>query len=177
MRALLKVLLFMFATASICSAQAAPQKAKTASRTAKHFMVAFDQAKWVAPPDGIFTGTPNIEPGGELKYSVLEGDPTKPGVPFTVRIACTDGYKIAPHWHPTSENVVVLKGTFALGVGDKYDDSGMQDLATGAYGYMPARKHHFGLCKGGTDVLIYGMGPFQINWIGPEPAAKKAGAN
>jgi hypothetical protein len=25
--------------------------------------------------------------------------------------------------------------------------------------------HHFGLCEGDTDILVYGIGPFQINGI------------
>jgi hypothetical protein len=37
---------------------------------------------------------------------------------------------------------------------------------------MPRRMHHFGLCKGETDVLIYGTGPFQINFISARGAAK-----
>jgi hypothetical protein len=30
---------------------------------------------------------------------------------------------------------------------------------------MPRRMHHFDLCKGDTDELVYDIGPFQINWI------------
>jgi quercetin dioxygenase-like cupin family protein len=41
---------------------------------------------------------------------VLEGDPRKPG-PFTMRVSFPDGYRIAPHFHPTAERVTVLQGT------------------------------------------------------------------
>jgi hypothetical protein len=38
---------------------------------------------------------------------VLEGDPAKAG-PFTLRLK-TEGYKIAPHYHPADEHVTVIK--------------------------------------------------------------------
>jgi hypothetical protein len=51
-------------------------------------------------------GTPCVDAGSPVRYALLEGDPLKPGVPFTIRLGCDDGYKAAPHWHPTDENVV-----------------------------------------------------------------------
>ena len=66
----------------------------------------------------------------------------------------------------------MLKGRFGLGTGDKFDAAGMQDIPTGAYGFMPSRMHHFGLCKGETDILVYGIGPFQINWVSTADAGK-----
>ena len=130
------------------------------------------------PPAGVAIGTPSVEPGGPLRYAVMQGDPTQSLCqPFTVRLACSDGYKAAPHWHPTDENIVVLSGTFALATGDIFNPNAFQDLTTGSYGFMPARAHHFGQCKGETDILVYGVGPFQINWVSsPEEAVKKPGA-
>lgn len=130
-----------------------------------HFVVAPSQVKWTAPPKGVVRGTPAFEAGSALRYALIEGNPTRSGVPFTIRLGCSDGYKAAPHWHPTDENIVVLNGTFALGTGDKFDPAGLQDMTTGAYGFMPRRMHHFGMCRGETDLLVYGTGPFQINWI------------
>ncbi|MGB2891091.1 MAG: cupin domain-containing protein [Candidatus Acidiferrales bacterium] len=86
----------------------------------------------------------------------------KPGKPFTIRLGCSDGYKAAPHWHPTNENIAELKGTFAMATGDTFYPTALRDLPTGGYGLMPAHMHHFGLCKGETDLLVYGIGPFQI---------------
>jgi len=93
---------------------------------------------------------------------VIEGDPTKAGVPFTIQLKCSDGYKVAPHRHPTDENIILLKGEFGLGTGDKFDTTAMPDIPTGGYGFMPGRMHHFGLCKGETDILVYGIGPFEF---------------
>ncbi|MGH6630612.1 MAG: cupin domain-containing protein, partial [Burkholderiales bacterium] len=140
-------------------AQSEREKPKPAQVSAPtHFVLAPNQLNWTAPPEGVIRGTPSVEAGGTLRYAVVEGDPMKPGVPFTIRLGCSDGYKAAPHWHPTDENLVVLSGTFALGMGDKFDPAGLQDMPTGAYGFMPRRMHHFGMCKGETDLLVYGTG-------------------
>ena len=56
------------------------------------------------------------------KMAVLSGDPGKSDE-FTVRLDLPDGYTIAPHWHPTDENITVVSGTFTVGVGDKGDDA------------------------------------------------------
>ena len=155
-------------------AQDAKARPKTTERSSPtHFMVAPEAVKWTAPPEGMIRGTPSVDGGSPLRYAPLEGDPMKPGAPFTILLACSDGYIVAPHWHPTDENLAVLSGTFALGKGDKFDRAGLQAMPTGSYGFMPHRMHHFGLCKGETRVLVYGIGPFQINFIGalaPEKA-------
>jgi hypothetical protein len=139
-----------------------PKRAVPAART--HFMVAPGQVKWTDPPAGMSRGTPSVDVG-PLRYALIEGDPLRAGVPFTIRLGCGDGAKVAPHWHPTDENIVVLKGTFGIGPGDVFNPAEVKDISVGSYGFMPRRMHHFGLCKGDTDILVYGVGPFQINWI------------
>ena len=42
-----------------------------------------------------------------------------------------DGYKIAPHSHPTDEHVTVLSGTLKAGSGAKWDDASMHSLTAG----------------------------------------------
>jgi len=65
------------------------------------------------PPDQIRwqPGPRSLPPGAE--YAVLEGDPSKEG-PFVMRIRVPDGYRIPPHWHPKTERVTVMSGTFNL---------------------------------------------------------------
>ncbi len=131
------------------SAGLAQTKAKSQARppTPSHIMIAPDAVKWVALPASVIKGTPSIDAGGTLQLAVLKGDPTK-AEPFSIELQCSDGYKVAPHWHPTDENLFVLSGTFALATGDAYDPATLHDMTTGAYGFMPRRVHHFGLCKG-----------------------------
>ncbi|MGA8102842.1 MAG: hypothetical protein WB869_11840 [Candidatus Acidiferrales bacterium] len=55
-------------------------------------------------PAAALVGTPSVEMGGTVKIALLQGDPITAGRSYTVRLSCTDGTKIAPHWHPTTEN-------------------------------------------------------------------------
>src|SRR5215210_2315262 len=76
-----------------------------------HVVMQADAVKWgPAPP---------LLPAG-AQAAVLLGDPSKEG-PFTIRLSAPDGYKVPPHFHPTTENVTVISGTFHVGTGDKLD--------------------------------------------------------
>ena len=50
------------------------------------------------------------------EHADVSGDPSAGGKPFVLRIRCPDGAKVPPHWHPTDENMTVLKGTFMIGL-------------------------------------------------------------
>src|SRR6267154_1714170 len=72
---------------------------------------------------------PKIMHFGDLKWmpifkgcdlATVAGDPSAEGAPFVVRLRCVDGAKIPAHWHPTDENVTVLKGTFLAGMGETF---------------------------------------------------------
>src|SRR5437764_1334299 len=82
---------------------------------------------------------PAIFPAG-AKMAVLQGDPSKTEL-FTVRLDMPDGYKIAPHWHPTDESVTVIAGTFLIGMGDKADMSKSMTLKTGEFAVAGANMH------------------------------------
>jgi quercetin dioxygenase-like cupin family protein len=52
--------------------------------------------------------------------AVLQGNPGGTGL-FTVRLRFPNGYRLAPHTHPTDENVTVISGTFLVGMGETAD--------------------------------------------------------
>ncbi len=158
---------------AVGSAQVSGAKREAGPPTSGHFTIAPDRVPWSAPPAAMFTGTPSLGAGGQWRYALLEGDPLKRGVPFTILFSCKDGDTVSPAWHPTDENFVVLKGTFGIGTGDTFDPTAVHDLTAGSYGFMPRRMHHFGLCKGESAVLVYGIGPFRVNYIGPAGAGRK----
>src|ERR1700693_2830905 len=83
--------------------------------------------QWMDLPAAALVGTPSVEMGGTVKIAVLQGDPMTAGRSYTLRLSCTDGTKIAPHWHPTAENAPVVQGTFLLGTGEKWDDATMKE--------------------------------------------------
>lgn len=111
-------------------------------------------------------------PGSQM--AVVDGDPSAAG-PFVIRIKSAAGAEIAPHWHPTDENVTVLVGTFLVGMGDKLDPAKLTPMHPGDFVSMPATMHHYAKAQTETIVQVHGMGPFQVNFVNPadDPRAKQ----
>ncbi len=125
---------------------------------------------WMDIPAAAMVGTPSVELGGTLKIAILQGDPMTAGRSYTVRLSCTDGTKIAPHWHPATENVTVVKGALLLGMGSKWDPAAMKELPVGAFVSAPPQMRHYAQCKGDTVIQVNGIGPLVINFVGPDDA-------
>jgi quercetin dioxygenase-like cupin family protein len=121
-----------------------------------HIIVNQAQTKWGPAP-------PALPPGAQM--AVLDGDPSKAGTPFTIRAKFPDGYKVPPHWHPTDENVVVIKGTLMMGVGEKFSNEGAQELREGGFAKMPKEVRHYAWAKGETIIQVYGVGPFEVSYV------------
>jgi quercetin dioxygenase-like cupin family protein len=132
--------------------------------TAQHVAMAPSEMKWGPAPPGLPAGA---------QLAVLDGDPGKPGL-FTIRLKLPDGYSVAPHWHPTDENLVVIQGLFRVGIGDKLNAAAAHDLPVGAFAHMPKETHHFAFAKGETIVQVYGTGPFVLNYVNPSDDPRKA---
>ena len=106
-------------------------------------------------------------PGAQM--AVLQGDPSVPGQLFTIRLRLPDGYVLPPHWHPTDENVTVIKGTFLVGLGDVFDRKAtLPPLHRGDFISAPANANHFAQARGRTEVQVHAIGPFVINYVNPE---------
>ena len=124
--------------------------------------------KWGEVPAAALVGTPSVEMGGTLRLAVIQGDPTKAGRTYTLRLSCTDGLKIAPHWHPTTENVTVVKGAAAVGMGSKWDDAALKDAPLGAFFSAGPQMRHFAQCKGDTVLQVHGIAHFVVNFVSPD---------
>ena len=163
MRRTILVSACLFLVASGFAQTKEPSKKPTAPAMAT--VVPSGSEKWGDIPPGVLVGTPSVEMGGKLQLAVVQGNPMLAGAPYTVRLSCTDGTKIAPHWHPTAENVTVVKGTFALGMGSKWDSAALKDLPAGSFASAPARMRHFAMCKGDGIVQVHGIGPLVVNFV------------
>jgi quercetin dioxygenase-like cupin family protein len=97
---------------------------------------------------------------------VMQGDPSK-AEPFTVRLRFPNGYKIAPHTHPTAENVTVLQGTFYAGMGETFVASAMQAFQRDAFASIPANHAHYAMARGQTIVQVHAIGPFALTYVNP----------
>lgn len=119
-----------------------------------------------APGDDIQWGpAPPIFPRG-AEMAVLQGDPSK-AEEFTVRLRMPNGYKIAPHTHPTVENVTVLKGTFFAGMGEQFSEASLKAFPRDAFASIPANHAHYAMARGQTIVQVHGLGPFVLTYVNP----------
>jgi len=131
------------------------------------------EEKWMDPPASAMIGTPQVPVGGTLKLAVLQGDPMTAGRSYVARLSCTDGSKIAPHFHPATENVTVIKGEFRVGMGTKWDDAALKGFPPGGFVTAPAKMNHYMACKGDTVIQINGIAPLAINFVGPDGTPSK----
>jgi hypothetical protein len=146
----------------------APGKSRTSTGKQGAMVVEPGSEKWGEVPAAALVGTPSVEMGGTLRLAVIQGDPTKAGRTYTLRLSCTDGLKIAPHWHPTAENVTVVKGAAAVGMGPKWDDAALKDVPLGAFFSAGPQMRHFAQCKGDTILQVHGIAPFVVNFVSPD---------
>ena len=158
----------LLAAASLPIAQFGQERKGSAASTqtrADHVVVTPDRLTWGPAPPGLPAGA---------QLAVLEGDPSKAGAPFAFRAKLPDGYKVAPHWHPTDERIIVLEGTLGMGTGEKFDPASGHELPTGSYSVMPKGMRHFVWAKGETVFQVSGMGPFEITYVNPADDPRKA---
>lgn len=137
-------------TAHVVHAQGTP------TAEGSHAIIALpDQVAWGPAP-------PSLPPGA--KAAVLEGDPSKAG-PFTMRVLLPNRYRIPPHYHPVTEHVTVVKGTFKVGMGDKFDASAMTSLPAGTFAALEPGTRHFAESQGETILQLHGVGPWGITYV------------
>ena len=148
-----KILLCCVALVAVMLGTAIAQDSKMDT----HVLTTPKDLKWGDPP-------PVFEKGAS--FTVVSGDPGKEGL-YVVRLKMPAGYMINPHWHPTDEHVTVLSGTFAVGMGEKFDKSAMKDLPVGGYVLLPAEMRHYAMAKSAAIVQVHGMGPFKLTYVNP----------
>jgi hypothetical protein len=116
-------------------------------------------------------GPPSLPKGAQV--ALLEGDLSKPG-PFVLRVKLPDGYKVPPHFHPKTERVTVLSGTFYIGMGDRFDEKAGKAMPAGSYGAWAAGMKHFAWVKGETVIQVHGDGPWAITYLNPADDPRNA---
>jgi ChrR-like protein with cupin domain len=100
------------------------------------------------------------------RFETLSGDPAKTG-PYVVRIHAEAGYVIMPHFHPEDENIVVLQGSWAAGMGERFNRQALESMEVGTYALLPKKMAHFALSKTQTIIQVHGLGPFTPYYVVP----------
>ncbi len=145
-----RTLLLGVIVALIAATPAAAQMGKQKEKTEKT-----EKLSWMKGPASL--------PAGAM-MAVVSGDPTRSG-PFTIELSFPNGYRIAPHSHPTAEKITVKSGEFMYGMGDVVKASDMKTLKPGGSGEMPAGMHHYAEARGKTVVQVSSTGPFVVNYV------------
>ena len=145
--------------------QAQDAAAPKAAVLKTHIMLAPEAIVWGECP-------PVLPPGAQC--AVIEGDPKAANALFALRIKTPDAYRIAPHFHPADEHVVVLSGILNMGLGDTFDPGAGHALPAGGFMAMPAGEHHYAWTKGETEIQVYAIGPWGLTYVNPKDDPRNA---
>ena len=107
-----------------------------------------EQIKW-ADPLGV----------SGAKTSVLVGDPAKPGM-YAVLVKWLPGNFSRPHFHPNDRFITVIKGTWWVGTGNKFDTGATVPMPPGTFVTHYGKQVHWDGAKDEEAILlIVGEGP------------------
>jgi len=97
--------------------------------------------------------------GSGAMNAVLMGDPNKPG-PYIVMVKWLPGNFSRPHFHPNDRFITVLKGTWWVGTGTKFDISQTVAMPAGSFVTHFGKQIHWDGAKDEEAVLVItGEGP------------------
>jgi quercetin dioxygenase-like cupin family protein len=96
---------------------------------------------------------------GTNETAVLYGDPAKPG-PYVLMFKWLPGNMSQPHWHPNDRMITVLKGTWWVGTGNKFDPANTVPMREGTFVTHFGKQVHWDGAKDEDAILlIVGEGP------------------
>ena len=92
----------------------------------------------------------------------MVGDPSKPGL-YIQLVKWLPGNMSRPHFHPNDRFITVLKGTWWVGTGTKYDPASTVPMPAGTFVTHFGKQVHYDGAKDEETVLqIVGDGPATI---------------
>lgn len=96
---------------------------------------------------------------GTAETAVMYGDPSKPGL-YVVLNKWLPNNMSRPHWHPNDRIITVLKGTWWVGTGDRFDPASTVPMPEGSViTHFGKEVHYDGAKDGETVLVIVGEGP------------------
>jgi hypothetical protein len=102
-----------------------------------------------------------------VKFVVLAGNPKEPGL-YVIRAKFAPHTMSRPHWHPEARYVLVVKGTWWAGTGDKLDPEATVPLKAGSFAiHAPREVHYDGAKDEEAIVQITGIGPSGTTVVTP----------
>jgi len=124
------------------------------------------ETRLVQVMEALFENSSKTKQRFDLSVVALKPGETRAfGAVELLRMKMPDGYRIMPHWHPTSETVTVLSGQFRVGMGGKFDESTLTALPAHSVAVVPPHHNHYAMAKGETDVQVNAIGPFKLVYV------------
>jgi hypothetical protein len=118
-----------------------------------------DKIEWKAP-----------RPNAGVLQAVMVGDPSRPGL-YAVLTKWLPGNMSRPHFHPNDRFITVIKGTWWVGTGTKFDPNNTVPMPAGTFvTHFGKQVHYDGAKDEETVLLIVGEGPATST-----PAEEKTG--
>ena len=107
-----------------------------------------DQVKWSTP-----FNAPNAS-------AIISGDPTKPGLYVQLTKWRAGNNFSRPHFHPNDRYITVIKGTWWVGTGTKFDPASTVPMPAGTVvTHFGKQVHYDGAKDEDAVLLIVGEGP------------------
>ena len=100
-----------------------------------------------------------------VNQAILQGDPTKPGL-YVVLNRFKPGNFSRPHFHPNDRFITVVKGTWWVATGNKFDPALAVAMPAGSFVTHFAKEVHWDGAKDEEAwVLIVGEGPATLTRV------------
>jgi hypothetical protein len=106
-------------------------------------------------------------PGSQ--QAILVGDPSKPGLYIVLNKWLPGNNMSRPHFHPNDRFIQVLKGTWWMGTGDKFDPASTVPVPAGTFvTHFGKQVHYDGSKDEEVVLLITGEGPATSTRVEPK---------
>lgn len=100
-----------------------------------------------------------------INQAILHGDPTKPGL-YVVMNRFKPGAFSRPHFHPNDRFITVIKGTWWVGTGNKFDQNATVPVRAGGFvTHFGKQVHYDGAKDEEAWLLIVGDGPATLTRV------------
>ena len=114
-----------------------------------------EQVRWFTPPyytDG-------------RQRARLFGDSSQNGA-WVDRVRIPGGKRVLAHTHPRDELVTVIRGTWYLGAGERFDAAKLKGYPAGSFVVIPAGVPHFVATRAGPVIVqLNGTGNFGTDYL------------
>jgi quercetin dioxygenase-like cupin family protein len=102
------------------------------------------------------------------RLAVVVGHPSEPG-PYVIRVKVPSGVKLMPHRHQEDRVYTVISGVFYIGLGEQFDENGLEAYPPGTVVILPGDTPHFHWAKSGEYVTqVTAIGPISLEYINPQ---------